>query len=210
MSDNVREIVMPGDMIFDKPMRIDNSYVENGRTYSEVLGLFDSERGTLVPLEGAWSPRRDETVVGIVTNSKNQVYEVDLSFYGRAILIGSKYDRHTYKPGDVIQAEVKDIENRKTVILWRPRTLYGGTLLDVRATKVPRIIGKANTMIMQIANLTKSNIVVGNNGIVWLKGGNIGLATAAIRKIENEAHTSGLTERIKNLLDSQQVEETNK
>lgn len=200
---------MPGDVIFDKPMRVDNSYVENGKTYAEVLGLFDSERGSLVALEGAWTPRRDETVIGIITNSKNQVYEVDLSFYGRAILIGSKYDRHIYKPGDVIQAEVKDVENRKTVILWRPRTLYGGTILDVRTTKIPRIIGKANTMIMQIANGTKTNIVVGNNGMVWLKGGNVGLATEAIRKIEDEAHTSGLTERIKALLDSQKtVEDT--
>ncbi len=45
--------------------------------------------------------------------------------------------------------------------------------------------------------------------MVWLKGGNIALATTAIRKIEDEAHTSGLTERIKNLLESQPVEETN-
>jgi exosome complex component RRP4 len=201
---------MPGDMIFEKPMRVENSYVENGKTYSEVMGLFDSEKGSLVALEGSWNPRTDEVVIGIITNSKNQVYEVDLSFYGRAILIGSKYDRHTYKPGDVVQCEVKDIENRKTVILWRPRTLYGGTLLDVKATKVPRIIGKANTMIMQIATGTKSNIVVGNNGIVWLKGGDIALATRVIRKIEDEAHTSGLTERIKKLLDDQHIEETNK
>ncbi len=201
---------MPGDVIFDKPMRMDNSYVENGKTYAEVMGLFDSEKGSLVALEGAWSPRTDEVVIGIITNSRNQVYEVDLSFYGRAILIGSKYDRQTYKLGDVVQAEVKDIENRKTVILWRPRTLYGGTLLDVKATKVPRIIGKANTMIMQIASITKSNIIVGNNGIVWLKGGDIALATMAIRKIEDEAHTSGLTERIKKLLDTRQVGGTNK
>jgi exosome complex component RRP4 len=191
-------------MLFDKPMRVDNTYVENGKTYAKVMGLFERERGTVVSLEGSWSPRVDDLVVGIITNARNSVYEVDLSFFGRSILIGSKYDRHTYNPGDVIEASVKDIENRKTVILWRPRVLYGGTILEIKPAKVPRVIGKANTMVQQISALTKSVIVVGNNGIIWLKGGNVALATAAIRQIEEEAHISGLTERIKKMLDEQQ------
>ncbi len=70
--------------------------------------------------------------------------------------------------------------------------LYGGTILEIRPTKIPRVIGKNNTMVQQIAAMTKSTIVVGNNGIIWLKGGNVALATEAIRKIEDEAHTSGL------------------
>ncbi len=198
----MKEIVMPGDLLFDKPVRQENTFVENGKTYATVMGLFEREKGAVVSLEGAWSPRIGDIVVGIVTGSKNSVYEIELSFFGRAILIGSKYDRQTYKIGDVVESEVKDIENRKTLILWRPRVLYGGTILEVKPTKIPRIIGKNDTMVQQISALTKTTIVVGNNGIIWLKGGNIGLATTAIRTIEDEAHTSGLTERIKQMLET--------
>ncbi len=198
----MREIVTPGDKISDNVVRVDNTYVENGKTYSKVLGLFDSEKGTVVSLEGTWSPRVGDMVIGIVISARNSVYEIDLSFFGRALLIGSKYDRHTYNAGDVIEAEVKDIENRKTIILWRPRVLYGGNILEIKATKVPRVIGKNNTMVQQIAALTKSVISVGNNGIIWIKGGDMGLATQAIRQIEDEAHTSGLTERIKKMLET--------
>ncbi len=196
-----RQIVIPGDLVAEQALKIEHSYIDNGKTYAKVLGLLDTEKGTIVPLEGIWSPRIGDTVVGIVTGMRSTVYEVDLDFFGRSILIGSKYDRHTYKIGEVIEAEVKDVEDRKTIILTRPQSLFGGTILSVKPTKIPRVIGKANTMVQQIAAMTKSNIIVGNNGLVWMKGGDIGLATAAIRKIESEAHTQGLTEQIKMMLE---------
>ncbi len=122
----MKEIVIPGDMIFDKPTRLENTFVENGKTYSLVLGLFDKDKGIVVSLEGTWSPRIGDIVVGIVTNARNAVYEIDLTFFGRAILIGSKFDRHSYNPGDVLECEVKDIENRKTLILMEAtRALRG-------------------------------------------------------------------------------------
>lgn len=197
----MRNIVVPGDMVGDgNGGVIENAYVENGKLYSKVLGMYDAGKGGVVPLEGIWSPRVGDIVIGIVTNSRNAVYEVDLSYFCRSILIGSKYDRNTYKIGDVIEAIVKDIEDRKTIILSGPKPLYGGNIMEVKPTKVPRIIGKNNTMIEQISNITKTSVVVGKNGVVWLKGGNVPLATVAIRQIEEEAHTSGLTERIKGML----------
>ena len=198
----MKEVVVPGEMVAETTARMENTYVENGKTYSKVLGLFDDEKKTLVALEGGWSPRIGDVVVGIVKAARNSVYEVNLDFFGRCLLIGSKFDRQTYKPGDVIEAEVKNIEDRTTLILWRPRNLYGGTMLEIKPTKVPRVIGKNNTMIEQIAQITKSSIVVGTNGLVWIKGGNVELATTVIRKIESEAHTSGLTERVKQMLES--------
>ncbi len=56
-------------------------------------------------------------------------------------------------------------------------------------------------MIRQIAEATGTHIVVGMNGLIWLKDGNITLATEALLKIEREAHLSGLTETIKNFLE---------
>lgn len=205
----MRQIVIPGELIANEPVRLDNTYIENGKTFAKVLGLYETDKKQVIPLEGIWQPRIGDIVVGIVLSSRNAVYEIDLSFFGRSILIGSKFDRQTYKPGDVVEAEVKDVEDRRTIILWRPRVLLGGTILEVKPTKVPRIIGKANTMIEQISKLTKCNISVGNNGIIWIKGANVALATEAIRKIESEAHLSGLTEKIKEMLEKG-TQQTNK
>jgi exosome complex component RRP4 len=44
---------------------------------------------------------------------------------------------------------------------------------------------------------------VGQNGVIWIDGEpqDVALAMAAIRKIEDEAHTSGLTDKVKAFLE---------
>jgi len=72
-------------------------------------------------------------------------------------------------------------------------------MIDVTSSKVPRIIGKQGSMISLIKNATNCRIVVGQNGKVWISGDDPGkemIATEAILKIEQEAHTSGLTDKI--------------
>jgi exosome complex RNA-binding protein Rrp4 len=44
------------------------------------------------------------------------------------------------------------------------------------------------------------------NGLIWLKDGNIALATEALLKVEREAHLSGLTDTIKNFLEKNKSE----
>ena len=54
-------------------------------------------------------------------------------------------------------------------------------------------------MIKLLKNLTKCNIFVTQNGRIWIKGENIAyerLLIDAIKKIEKEAHTVGLTDRM--------------
>ena len=55
-----------------------------------------------------------------------------------------------------------------------------------------------------IKSATNCQIIVGQNGVVWLSGEpkNVRLAQQAIRKIEAESHVAGLTEDIKNFLQS--------
>ena len=197
----MKNIVVPGELIEDKPVRIRHSYIEDGKTYSMTLGIYEKGSSAVVPLEGAWDPHIDDTVVGIVSGARNGVYVVDLGYHARSIIISGKFDSFSFKLGDVVEARIKNIEAKKTIILYYPRLLGGGTLIDVKPAKVPRIIGKGNTMIKQIADSTGSHIVVGTNGMVWMKGGDVGLASAAILRIEKEAHVSGLTERIKKMVE---------
>jgi exosome complex component RRP4 len=100
---------------------------------------------------------------------------------------------------------IKDIEGKKTIILTDPKVLGRGTMLRIKPSKVPRVIGKQSTMVKQIIEATKSQIVVGVNGIVWMSGGDTSLAIRAVLKIEGEAHVAGLTERIKHMLETKEV-----
>jgi exosome complex component RRP4 len=197
----MKEIVAPGDLVSEKPIRMSNTFVYNGKTYSKVLGIMDDSKEGIVPLEGVWNPRIDDSVVGIISEVKGTVYIVDLSYFGRALLIPSKYDNYEFNIGDVINATIKNVEVKKTIILDEPRQLKDGMVLSIKPKKIPRVIGKKSTMIRQIAEATGTHIVVGMNGLIWLDGGNVALATEALLKIEREAHTSGLTDAIKMFLD---------
>jgi exosome complex component RRP4 len=196
----MRDIVTPGDMVSESAIRAPNTYISQGRTYSKVLGIKD-DKGIVIPLEGVWTPRIDDSVIGIVSEVKAKVYIIDLAYFGRALLIPGKYDNYEFTEGDVINAIIKNVEGKNTIILNEPQQLRGGTILSIKPKKIPRVIGKKSTMIRQIAEATGSHIIVGMNGLIWLNGGNIVLATEALIKIEREAHISGLTDTIKNFLD---------
>ena len=201
----MRRIVLPGEQISEKPLRVENAFTEGSSSYSKILGLYETSDREVVPLEGAWEPHIDDMVVGIISESRNKVYGVDLSYFKRSILVTSKFDRYEFVYGDIIEAVIKDIEGNKTIILSEPKLLKGGMLLKIKPAKVPRVIGKQNTMVRQIMDSTESQIVIGVNGIIWINGGNAALAIEAILRIENEAHVPGLTERIKRMLETKEV-----
>jgi exosome complex component RRP4 len=56
-------------------------------------------------------------------------------------------------------------------------------------------------MIEQIKNQTKCQIIVGQNGVVWIKGEKEGLAAKAVLTINAESHIVGLTDKISRLLE---------
>ena len=198
----MRNIVLPGEIVAESPQRIQNAYIENGKTYSKIMGMYEPNSRGIIPLEGSWNPNPEDTVVGVVLEPKGKVYIIDLMFFGRCLLIPNKFEDYSFETGDVIEAKITDVENRKTIILGGGKLLEGGKVIRVKPKKVLRVIGKKNTMIDQIKAITKTDIVVGLNGIIWLRGGEMDLATDAIFKIEREAHVSGLTESIKQYLES--------
>ncbi len=198
-----REIVVPGDVISEKPEHIENTYIYSNKTYSKVLGIYDAASRSLVPLEGSWKPRREDSVVGIVTEVRNKVYLVDLSYFGKSFIVVGKYDEYAFKEGDIFYGEVKDIESRKNVVIKDAKKLDGGMIIHVKPKKVLRIIGKKSTMVRQISDITGTEIIIGLNGIIWLNGGRMDLAIKTIFKIEQEAHNRGLTDAIKSYLEEE-------
>jgi exosome complex component RRP4 len=74
-----------------------------------------------------------------------------------------------------------------------------GVVINVDVPKIPRIIGKKGSMIKLLKDFTTCRLFIAKNGLVWINGSSPELERLcidAIRKIEREAHTTGLTDRI--------------
>jgi exosome complex component RRP4 len=81
-----------------------------------------------------------------------------------------------------------------------------GQILKIIPTKIPRVIGRKGSMISMIKQETGCQIILGLNGIILITGKTIEeeeLAMMAIHKIDKESHTSGLTDRVTQMLKEQ-------
>jgi len=195
----MKKLVVPGELLFLYEQKGDFYYSEGGKTYSSVVGIFDTDKKVLTPLESVYIPKPMHKVIGIVTEVRfvNYIIDINSPFEGMAL---SKFLRFDLNIGDIVEATVKNVESGGVVVLENVRRLVGGKLIEIKPSKIPRVIGKNASMQKVIEENTKTKMIIGLNGRIWIKGENIAKATKAIRKIEKEAHTSGLTERIIKLL----------
>jgi len=187
-------IVMPGELLSERPERIAYAFVDRGKTYSSVVGLFSE--GKLVPLEGPYEPLPDDLVVGIISEVRFSGYSVQINSPYIAFL-SSREIRERYEMGDAVFARIDKVDEVKNIDLADANKLPVGRLVKVSSVKIPRIIGKKNSMIDLLKSATGCEIYAGRNGYVWIAGkGNQNLAEKAIRMIEAQAHTHGLTDRV--------------
>ncbi len=84
-----------------------------------------------------------------------------------------------------------------------------GVVISVDVPKIPRIIGKKGSMIKLLKDFTTCRLFIAKNGLVWINGSSPELERLcidAIRKIEREAHTTGLTDRIQHYIQEKKKE----
>jgi len=196
----MRELIVPGEMIAESPEQSKGTFIEAGKTYSAVLGLYDSETNRLIPLKGAYIPQADEFVIGVVEEARFSSYNIDIGSVYKGYL-SAKEVREDLKVGDVVAARVSLVDEVRNVDLTEPRLLSGGEVIAIPAVKVPRVIGKEGSMLKMLEQATGCQILVGKNGRIWISGQKPDLAVTAVLKIEREAHTSGLTDRMKAFLE---------
>jgi len=195
------QIVVPGEMLSQKPLRMRGAYIENGKTYADVIGAWDEPREKFIPLESIYLPEVGDAVLGVVEEERIIGYSVELGSPYKGLLF-SRGLRTRFAPRDIVYSEIMEVSEVKDVILSRPRRLIGGKMIYVSPAKISRIIGKRSSMVEMISQMTRCEIFVGRNGAIWLRGEKVQKAIDAIMKIEKEAHTSGLTDRIQRFLSS--------
>lgn len=216
-----QDIVVPGQLLAEGDYRCgDGTYKEDDTIFAAVIGVVKA-KGKLVyvvALEGKYIPKPRDIVIGHVSEITLNGWLVDINSPYAAMLpimhalsrrdaARAKDDlRRWYDLGDTIVAEIIAADRtRDPLITTRGRGLgkiRGGTTTKIIPARVPRLIGRKGSMINMIKSELNCEVVVGQNGVVWLKGkpSHVVIAIEAIRQIEHEAHTSGLTDRVREVI----------
>lgn len=222
-----REIVLPASLLESgddlKPTL--TTYKLGSNVYSGILGLYErgsSKEVNVIPLRGKYYPKVGDRVVGIVTKLQIFSWSVDINSFHEAVLPFSsaiKKERTFFSDlgrlisvNDVIYAEIISFDRFSPPTLSLKKKGLGkiteGYIYEISPGKVPRLIGKNKSMITMIKEMLGIRIIVGKNGrVVALTQdySKISILGEVIKKIETEAHVPGLTDRIKNLLESKLI-----
>ena len=211
-----KNLVIPGQILADDdyyPGR--GTFKEDGKICSSLIGLVSlrNKKIRVIPLKSKYVPKKGDVVIGKINDVRFSMWDVDINSPYSGILPAfevfgrdKKELNKVYDVGDVLFLRVIDVDEvKKAKLGLKGRGLgkfKGGIIVDISPTKVPRLIGKKGSMINMIKNKTNCKIVVGQNGLVWVKGDEDmeQLTREIIHTIEVEAHTSGLTNKIKNKL----------
>jgi exosome complex component RRP4 len=216
-----KQVVVPGEELANGMDYLPGSgtYRDNDTIISTRLGLVnvDGRAIKIIPLSGEYLPKKNDTIIGKVIDvtlngwrlETNSAYSALLSMKdGTSEFIQRGADLTQYHTfGDYLVVNIFNVTSQKLVdVTMRGpglRKLGPGRVIKVNPTKVPRIIGNQGSMISMIKQHTDCQITVGQNGLIWLSGSpkNEVIVVETIRKIENESHVSGLTERIQKFLE---------
>jgi exosome complex component RRP4 len=230
MQEIKRKYVVPGDKIIEGNFRPLMNVMKTGNAIIATrIGIAEAGRDGIkvIPLSGVYIPRVNDIVIGKITDHSSLSWEVDINSCFSAHLPAQDVFGRDFSParddmnrqlatGDLITARIIAFDRTRDPMLTVQDKDLGkiprGELLKISATRVPRLIGKRGSMIQTIEQATQTRIMIGQNGIIVVMGKRLDgtqLAIRAIKMVEEEAHMSNLTQRIKILLnvsDGSQVE----
>ena len=211
-----KDLVIPGQILADDEYYSGRgTFKEDGKICSSLLGRVSlrNKKIRVIPLKSKYVPKKGDVVIGKINDVRFSMWDVDINSPYSGILPAfevfgreKKELNKVYDVGDVLFLRVVDVDEiKKAKLGLKGRGMgkfKGGIIVDIAPTKVPRLIGKKGSMINMIKDKTNCKIVVGQNGLVWVKGDEDmeQLTKNIIHLIEAEAHTSGLTNKIKNKL----------
>ena len=217
-----RELVVPGQLIAEGSYMVrEGTFREGKLIYSSVVGLADL-RGReirVIPLQGRYMPKRGDAVIGIVVDSHYSGWILDLNspYVGNLFvsnLLRRKVDLaredigQYLSVGNLVVAEVEDVDERMRVQLAAigpgMGKVEGGKLVEISPMKIPRVVGRKGSMLNTLQSVGECRLKVGQNGRIMIWGEDQRMVNAVIEAllmIEREAHTSGLTDRVRQMLE---------
>ncbi len=219
-----RSIVLPGDVLAEgSDVQPGSIYVERvgDKLIATITGLAVVEERdgkkivSIIPLEGAYIPKPGDIVIGLVEDIGITHWEVDIASPYKGVLTVQEVLDRPFNPatdslkryldvGDYIVAKVLAFDRARDPLLTIKGEGLGriteGAIVEIKPSRVARVIGKKGSMINMLTRETGCQILVGQNGRILVRCPNKELeevAVLSIKKIEEEAHTTGLTERVR-------------
>ena len=216
-----RKVVVPGEILATGPNFLpgENTRREDKNIIATKYGLLESDERLMrvIPLSGIYLPRRGNVVIGKVTDITFNGWLMDINSPYSSFLpimeckgfISKKDDlSQIYNYGDMIVAGVIAVKGKGVDLTTKEREFHkleDGIIIAVNSNRVPRVIGKQGSMVHMIKEHTGCNIVVGQNGLIWIKGDTVEaelLAKEAINLITNNSFMDGLTDKVKEFLEN--------
>lgn len=216
-----KQLVSPGDLLAEGDyVSGDSTYKENEKIYACRLGLvdYDGKRVHVVALKAFYIPVPGDLVIGTVVETTPGGWVIDIKAPHLARLRAGDVVERSFKPettdlpsifdvGDLIIAKVTAYDRTRDPQLSVREPGLGkimrGQLVEVTPTKIPRIIGRQGSMVSMIKKETGCQLTIGQNGLVLISGRSAEeerIAVLALRKIEKESHTSGLTDKVTEMI----------
>lgn len=216
-----KQLVLPGDLIAEGDyVAGDNTYKEGDKIYATRIGLVDYENREIhiVALKSFYIPSVGDTVIGKVVEVGLSSWTVDIHAPYLATLRATDVLDRSFKPrkdelpsifdvNDLIIAKIVSYDRTCDPLLTVREPTLGkisrGQIMEITPTKIPRVIGRKGSMVNMIKKETGCQITIGQNGLILINGKtpeDERIAIMAIRKVEEEAHTSGLTDRVTEMI----------
>ena len=216
-----KQLVAPGDLLAEGDyVPGESTYKENEKIYANRLGLvdYDGRRVYVVALKAFYIPAPGDLVIGKVIETTPGGWVIDINAPQPARLRASDVVERSFKPettdlpsifdvGDLIIAKVVAYDRTRDPLLTIREPGLGkimrGQLFEVTPTKIPRVIGRQGSMVGMIKKETGCQLTIGQNGLILISGRSPKderLAILALRKIEAESHTSGLTDQVNEMI----------
>lgn len=209
-----RRIVVPGEIIVSGEDYLpgEGARREGENVLASKFGLAE-EVGRVVKvisLTGAFIPRRNNVIIGRVTNIVFNGWIIDIDYASSGFLPIDESPRFINKNemsqflaiGDVISAKIWSVNQRGIDLSLKGKglgKLEGGFIFRINPNRVPRVIGREGSMINLIKEKTGCQITVGQNGWIWVKGDSSDSELKARRAIEfvtEKVYVDGLTEKM--------------
>lgn len=210
-----RKPVIPGEVIVKGSDYLPGEWTE--KRGDEIIairyGLVEEINRLIkvIPLSGVYHPRMGNVVIGKVKDLTFNGWLVEIDAAENGFLPVSEVPKYINKNaleeemdiGDMMIAKINGVHKRGIDLSVRSRNLgkiEEGIIVKINSNKVPRVIGKEGSMVKIIKEQTNTNITVGQNGFIWVRGDNVEdelLAKKAILHISEKSFIDGLTDEVK-------------
>ncbi len=217
------EIVVPGQVLCEGTDHSPGTgtYLEGNTVYAKYVGTVGfrgKNEVRVTPHHVSYNPSAGDMVIGEVERVSSSNYNIDIGCpYSGFLHINEAVDEYVdhdediskyFDVGDLLIGKITGVTKGKDIDMTmeaeNARKLEGGRVIQVPPSKVSHIIGTGGSMVKMLKQKTDTQIIIGQNGRVWIDGGDMDLAAEAVRRVADHAHEDNLQDRIERWLDERQ------